>query len=74
MSEEELLSFLGANFGLFENKSMRGKKRSTVLSAIKEMMKKAKMSNEVASEIAEMMYDDIEIGMISSAEHLLNEI
>ena len=70
LSEEELNVFLIANFGLFER--LRGKRRSTVISAIRTMMKKAKMSPEVADEIALMVYENME--MLLSAEQLLYKI
>lgn len=70
LTEEELNVFLIANFGLFER--LRGKRRSTVISAIRSMMKKAKMSPEVADEIALMVYENME--MLLSAEQLMYKI
>lgn len=70
LTEEELNVFLIANFGLLER--LRGKRRSTVISAIRSMMKKAKMSTEVADEIALMVYENIE--MLLSAEQLMYKI
>ena len=70
LTEEELNVFLIANFGLFER--LRGKRRSTVISAIRSMMKKAKMSPEVADEIALMVYENME--MLLSVEQLMYKI
>ena len=43
---------------------MKGKKRSTVIIAIKKLMLKAKISPAVAEEIAEIIYDDFEMRII----------
>ena len=56
-TEDQLKSFLTSNFGLLER--IRGKKQSVVMSTIKKLMRKAKMSVEIADEIAEMVYSDL---------------
>ena len=53
---------------------MKGKKRSTVIIAIRKLMLKANMSLAVAEEVAEIIYDDFEMRMIESPEQLLHEI
>ena len=57
--EDELNSFIQQNFGIFEK--LRGKKRTLVNSVIQKLMKKINVAQPVIDEIAEMVFEDLEL-------------
>jgi len=60
--DDELLSrIITTNLSVFEK--LRFKKRSVVLSVVTKLMKRARISPLVAEEIAEMVYEDIELDL-----------
>ena len=63
---DQLKQFIYVNYSNFDK--LRGKRRSLVISAVSKIMRRARMSAELCQEIAEMVYDDVE--MQSSSEEL----
>lgn len=63
---DQLKQFIYVNYANFDK--LRGKRRSLVISAVSKIMRRARMSPELCQEIAEMVYDDVE--MQSSSEEL----
>ena len=59
MSGPELHQFIAQNFAVFEK--LRGKKKSLVTSVVTKLMVKARMTPEVSSEIADMVFEDLEL-------------
>ena len=59
LSGEELHQFIAQNFAVFEK--LKGKKRNLDCQVISKLMVRARMTPEVGQEIAEMVYEDLEL-------------
>ena len=54
---------VSSNYAIFEK--LRYKKRSIVLNVVTKLMRKAKMNQFVADDIAQMVHEDLELEMTS---------
>lgn len=65
--DDELTKFINENFVLFEK--LKGKKRNLITSAVNTVMRRAGQTPEVSQEIAEMVFEDLELQ--TSCEELI---